>query len=179
MVNCTTCGGTNDDNAASCSACGLPLERRGWMRKVLALFTGGRSKGIGVPVKRDALSLLTALAAQRIMPQGQIVQTMEEALTSAVRKDNPETGSNMSVKLNPTTGKVNVYRLKTVVESVEHPFSQITLSDAQQIKDDANLGDEVAAEEPLPKNVSASAVRIAKQVVLQRLREPERGRKDV
>ena len=48
------------------------------------------------------------------------------------------------------------------------------MADAQFIKKGAELGDEVAAAEPLPHNASRIAAQTAKQVVLQRLREAER-----
>lgn len=179
MVSCASCRGTNDDLTAACTFCGQPLEGRSWWRRALGAFSSGNSNRTGEPVKRDFLTMLTTLAAQRLMQRGQILETLEEALVSAIKKDNPEMGPNISVKLDSATGKVAVYTLKTVVESVEDPARQITLADARLIEQHANLGDEVTAAEQLPKNVSAGAVQAAKRVVLQRLRDTERGRKDV
>ena len=90
------------------------------------------------------------------------------------RKDNPASGQNISVTLNPNSGEVSVYALKTVVEAVEDDEREITVIDARKIRRDADLGDEVAAAEPLPHNASRIAAQTAKQVVLQRLREAER-----
>jgi N utilization substance protein A len=125
-------------------------------------------------VKSDFLIALTQLAAERHLPREQVLQAIEVALGSAFKKDNPASGQNISVKLNPNTGDVSVYALKTVVESVEDPEREISLPDAQGIKKGAALGDEVAAAEPLPHNASRIAAQTAKQVVLQRLREAER-----
>ena len=125
-------------------------------------------------MKSDFLIALTQLAAERHLPREQVLQAIEVALASAFKKDNPASGQNISVKLNPNTGEVNVYALKTVVESVEDPDREISIADAKTIKKSADLGDEVAAEEPLPHNASRIAAQTAKQVVLQRLREAER-----
>jgi len=125
-------------------------------------------------VKSDFLIALTQLAAERHLPREQVLQAIEVALASAFKKDNPASGQNISVTLNPNTGEVNVYALRTVVESVEDPDREITLKDAQHIKTNVELGDEVAAKEPLPHNASRIAAQTAKQVVLQRLREAER-----
>ena len=125
-------------------------------------------------MKSDFLIALTQLAAERHLPREQVLQAIEVALASAFKKDNPASGQNISVKLNPNTGEVNVYALKTVVEWVEDPDREISLKDAQYIKTSAGLGDEVAAQEPLPHNASRIAAQTAKQVVLQRLREAER-----
>ena len=125
-------------------------------------------------MKSDFLIALTQLAAERHLPREQVLSAIEVALASAFRKDNPASGQNISVKLNPNTGDVNVYALKMVVDSVEDPEKEITVKDAQRIKAGVGLGDEVAAEEPLPHNASRIAAQTAKQVVLQRLREAER-----
>ena len=125
-------------------------------------------------MKSDFLIALTQLAAERHLPREQVLSAIEVALASAFKKDNPASGQNISVKLNPNTGDVNVYALKIVVDSVEDPDKEITVKDAQRIKVGADLGDEVAAEEPLPHNASRIAAQTAKQVVLQRLREAER-----
>ncbi|MCI0893800.1 MAG: transcription termination/antitermination protein NusA, partial [Chloroflexi bacterium] len=125
-------------------------------------------------MKSDFLIALTQLAAERHLPREQVLQAIEVALASAFKKDNPASGQNISVKLNPNSGEVRVYALKTVVESVEDRDREISVADAQEIKQGAELGDEVAADEALPHNASRIAAQTAKQVVLQRLREAER-----
>ena len=125
-------------------------------------------------MKSDFLIALTQLAAERHLPREQVLQAIEVALASAFKKDNPVMGQNISVKLNPNTGEVGVYALKFVVETVEDGEKEITVADAQQFKKGAEIGDEVAAEEPLPHNASRIAAQTAKQVVLQKLREAER-----
>lgn len=125
-------------------------------------------------MKSDFLIALTQLAAERHLPKEQVLQAIEVALASAFKKDNPVAGQNITVTLNPNTGDVSVFALKTVVEEVEDPTREISMRDAAAIKRDAELGDEVAAAEPLPHNASRIAAQTAKQVVLQRLREAER-----
>ena len=125
-------------------------------------------------MKSDFMIALTQLAAERHLPREQVLQAIEVALASAFKKDNPASGQNISVKLNPNTGDVKVFALKTVVDLVEDPDREISVKDAQYIKKGADLGDEVAATEPLPHNASRIAAQTAKQVVLQRLREAER-----
>ena len=125
-------------------------------------------------MKSDFMVALKQLAAERHLPMEQVLGAIEVALASAFKKDNPASGQNISVTLNPNSGEVSVYALKTVVEDVEDDEREITLSDARRIRRDADIGDEVAAAEPLPHNASRIAAQTAKQVVLQRLREAER-----
>ena len=125
-------------------------------------------------MKSDFLIALTQLAAERHLPREQVLLAIELAYASAFKKDNPELEQNITVKLNPNTGEVAVYALKTVVETVEDSSREISLADAQGIKQTAELGDEVAEAEPMLHNASRIGAQTAKQVVLQRLREAER-----
>ena len=125
-------------------------------------------------MKSDFMVALKQLAAERHLPMEQVLGAIEVALASAFKKDNPASGQNITVTLNPNSGEVSVYALKTVVDFVEDPEREITVSDAMKIKKGAVVGDEIAAAEPLPHNASRIAAQTAKQVVLQRLREAER-----
>ena len=125
-------------------------------------------------MKSDFMVALKQLAAERHLPMEQVLGAIEVALASAFKKDNPASGQNITVTLNPNSGEVSVYALKTVVDVVEDPEREITVAEASRIRKGAALGDEIAAAEPLPHNASRIAAQTAKQVVLQRLREAER-----
>ncbi len=125
-------------------------------------------------MKSDFLIALTQLAAERHLPREQALHAIEVALVSAFKKDNPATGQNITVTLNPNTGDVSIFPLRTVVEDVADPAREMTLQEALNIKRNAVLGDEIAADAPVPYNPSRIAAQTAKQVVLQRLREAER-----
>lgn len=125
-------------------------------------------------MKSDFLVALTQMAAERHLPREQVLSAVEVALASAFRKDNPAAGQNISVTLNPNTGEVSVFALKTVVAEVEDASREITLQAARRVKKDADLGDEVAPEGAIPYVPSRIAAQTTKQVVLQRLREAER-----
>lgn len=124
-------------------------------------------------MKSDFLIALTQLAAERHLPREQVLQAIEAALASAFKKDSLVVGQNISVKLNPNSGEVNVYATRTVVEEVEDSRREMDLAEAKRLKKDAVIGDDIAVE-ALPHQVSRIAAQTAKQVVLQRLREVER-----
>ena len=125
-------------------------------------------------MKSDFLIALTQMASERHLPKEQVLQAIEMALASAFKKDNPTMGQNLTVKLNPNTGEVLVYALRTVVEAVEDSEREISLGDAKVIRDDVALGDEIAEAEPLLVDPSRIAAQTAKQVLLQKTREAER-----
>ena len=116
---------------------------------------------------------LTQLAAERHLPREQVLQAIEVALASAFKKDSIVAGQNISVKLNPNTGEVDVFALKTVVDEVEDSRKEIGFKEALKLKPDIAVGEEVPIE-ALAHQVSRIGAQTAKQVVLQRLRELER-----
>ena len=129
--------------------------------------------GVQDAMKSDFIIALTQLAAERHLPREQVLQAVEAALASAFKKDSLMGGQNVSVKLNPNNGDVNVFATKTVVEEVQDPRREMGLEEAYKLKNDAELGEELAVE-ALPHQVSRIGAQTAKQVVLQRLREVER-----
>ena len=124
-------------------------------------------------MKSDFFIALTQLAAERHLPREQVLQAIEAALASAFKKDALGIGQNISVKLNPNNGEIDVFATKSVVETVEDPKREIELTEARKIKADAELLEDVPIE-ALPHQVSRIAAQTAKQVILQRLREVER-----
>ncbi len=124
-------------------------------------------------MKSDFLVALTQLAAERNLPREMVLSAIEAALVSAYRRDSITAGQNISVSLDPGSGDVSVHIVKTVVEEVEDPLLEMTLSEARKIKEDAELGQNVPTE-TLPHSAGRIAAQTAKQVVMQRLREAER-----
>ncbi len=124
-------------------------------------------------MKSDFIIALTQLAAERNLSKDIVLSAIEAALASAYRRDSIAAGQNISVKLDPNSGDVNVSIVKTVVEEVEDPLTEMTLADAKKISPIADLGDNVPIGE-LPHSSGRIAAQTAKQVVIQRLREAER-----
>ena len=125
-------------------------------------------------MKSDFLIALTQLVAERHLPREEVLQAVEAALVSAFKRDSTSMGQDISVKLNPNTGEMSVYALKTVVEDVEDPTREISLQQAKAFSPTITLGEEISTPEQLPHQASRIAAQTAKQVVLQRLREAER-----
>ena len=64
-------------------------------------------------------------------------------MASAFRKNNFAANQNISVKVNPSTGKITVLAEKEVVETLANPRLQVSLEEARRIKPDINIGDVV------------------------------------
>ncbi len=123
-------------------------------------------------MKSDFLLAITQLSAEKNLPKEVVLTAVEAALVSAYKKDNFATNQNIAVKINPNTGKVEVWAEKNVVEVPTDRRYEITLDEAQKVKEDAQIGDAIMVE-ATPRNAGRIAAQTAKQVILQRLHEAE------
>ncbi len=123
-------------------------------------------------MKSDFLLAITQLSAEKNLPAEVVLSTVEAALVSAYRKDNFAPNQEISVKINPSSGKVQVWAGKTVVEKPADPITEVSLVEAKKIKADVELGETVMVEST-PSNAGRIAAQTAKQVILQRLHEAE------
>ena len=123
-------------------------------------------------MKSDFLLAITQLSAEKNLPKEVVLGAVESALVSAYRKEHFLPTQNITVKISPTTGKVDVWAEKVVAEKVEDERKDITLAQAKKINPEAKLGDAVMVEST-PANAGRIAAQTAKQVILQRLHEAE------
>ena len=124
-------------------------------------------------MKSDFLIALTQLAAERNLPREMVIQAIEAGLVSAYRKDSVGAGQNVTVRLDPATGEVNVFAVMDVVKEVTDDRKELTLKDAKKRDPNAQLEGTVEIE-ITGRSGGRIAAQTAKQVVMQRLREAER-----
>ena len=123
-------------------------------------------------MKSEFLLAITQLSAEKNLPRDVVVAAVESALVSAYRKDNFAPNQNIEVKINPATGKVEVWAEKIVVEHPTDSRREIELEEARRINPDVQI-DDVLMVEDTPHNAGRIAAQTAKQVILQRLHEAE------
>jgi N utilization substance protein A len=81
---------------------------------------------------------------------------------------------NLETKLNPETGELEVVQFKVVVDRVEDPDTQVSLDEARRGDPDAAIGEELGKK--LDTEVLGRiAAQTAKQVIMQKVRDAERG----
>ncbi|MDH7576717.1 MAG: transcription termination factor NusA [Bacillota bacterium] len=102
-----------------------------------------------------------------------LLEAIEVALLSAYRK-NFGSVQNARVEIARETGEIKVFARKTVVDTVTDPRLEIDLENAKNINAEVNLSDAIEVE-VTPQNFGRIAAQTAKQVVVQRIREAERG----
>ena len=87
---------------------------------------------------------LAMLEKERGLPADYLLEKIKNAIVIAVKKDYEVEDENVSVVIEPDQGKFSVSLLKTVVEEVEDPATEISLEEAQQKKKSCKAGDEYA-----------------------------------
>jgi N utilization substance protein A len=123
-------------------------------------------------MKSDLYTAIAQIAAERGIPRDAVLQSIQQALTSVYKKS---TGSDeeVTVELDQTSGEMQVVVLKTVVESVSNPDSEISVEDALQYAATPIIGDTIKLIRT-PENFGRIAAQTVKQVVQTRIRDYER-----
>ena len=108
------------------------------------------------------------------IPRGYMYEKIQQAMLAAFRKDNPEYGENVEVILDENKKRIELVINKTVVNEVEDPTAEIDVDSAHQLSKRYSVGDTVAI--PVEtKKFGRIAAQAAKQVIIQGIREAERG----
>lgn len=102
-----------------------------------------------------------------------LFEAIEAALISAYKK-NFGSLQNVRVLIDRLTGEFKVYARKTIVDVVEDPRTQVSLGEARNLDPNYQLED-IVEYEVTPREFGRIAAQTAKQVVVQRIREAERG----
>ena len=123
-------------------------------------------------IKQLTLGMKT-IAEEKNLPEEIVLETIEQAIAAAWRRDNGERDQDVRAELNLNSGTAKVYVAREVVEVVGSDAHEISLEDAKKRKKDAALGDFLEDEYEVT-SFGRVAAQTAKQVVLQRLREAER-----
>ena len=119
------------------------------------------------------IEALNALEKDRGISKEVLVGAIEAALISAYKR-NYGTSANVRAEVDAETGDIQIFASKTVVETIENPHNEILLKDAKKVNGLYEVGD-VLEEEVKTKDFGRIAAQTAKQVVVQRIREAERG----
>ena len=120
----------------------------------------------------ELFSALDALEKEKGISKEYMLERVEAALMNAFSKAFP--GGEISVVLDPNKKECRVFRLWTIVAEVTDPAKEISLEDAKKRNKRHVLGGKVK-EEIKTKNFSRTVAQSAKQVIIQGIREAERG----
>lgn len=120
---------------------------------------------------KEFINALNAIVAEKGIDRGIVIEAMEQALAAAYKKK----GGPARCTVNPETGEIRLFSVRTVVEDENFydPKSQISLTDAKVRVPDIEIGETI--EDPVEMtDFGRVAAGTAKQVVVQRIKEAEK-----
>ena len=124
----------------------------------------------------EIFAALQMLEKERGIPVSYMVDRIKQALINAYRKDREDhretAAENVVVELTEST--MSMVQQKTVVEEVENSALEISLDAARNLLPTAQLGSVVSIPVKI-ENFGRIAAQTAKQVIIQGIREAERG----
>lgn len=124
-------------------------------------------------MNKEFIQAIEDLEKEKHISKDILLDAIESALVSAYKK-NYGTSQNVRVDIDQETGDINVYMRMDVVDEVEDDLTQISLEEAKEIDSRYEAGD-IVEYQVTPRDFGRIAAQTAKQVVVQRIREAERG----
>lgn len=120
------------------------------------------------------LDALIDLEREKGIPKEYMKERITQALLTAYKRDSTQSLDNVFVELDEDKKEIRMYVRKEVVETVENPAAQISLEQAGEISKRVGIGDFLNLEIET-KHFGRIAAQTAKQVIIQGIREAERG----
>ncbi len=125
--------------------------------------------------KNEFVLAFNEVLEEKQLPKDIILSAIESAMVSAYRRAvNASSAQHVEAKVDPDTGKVNIFVEKEVVEDVQNPETEVLLEVARKVDPDCQLSDMVVVEST-PEDFGRVAAQTARQVIQQRIREAERN----
>lgn len=124
-------------------------------------------------MNKEFISAMEELENERHISKELLLEAIESALVSAYKK-NYGTSQNVRVSIDRAMGTIDVFMRKDVVAEVEDPMVEVSVEEAQSFDPEYEVGD-VIEYQVTPMDFGRIAAQTAKQVVVQRIREAERG----
>ena len=128
--------------------------------------------------KSEIIEAIKLLAKEKDIPEERLFGAIENAMKAAYRKNLPKGAvepANVVVNVSRQTGVATVLARMLVVEEVVNPATQITLEEARQHRASAQM-DDIVEVDVTPRSFLRVAAQTAKQVIMQCIREAERGK---
>jgi len=124
-------------------------------------------------MNREFIEAMDELEKEKHISKDVLLETIESALVSAYKK-NYGTSQNVRVQIDREEGDIAVLMRKDIVEEVTDDMTEMSLEEAQEIDPRYEVGDGIEFA-VTPRDFGRIAAQTAKQVVVQRIREAERG----
>lgn len=127
-------------------------------------------------VQTDLMIAVNQIAAESNIDPDEVIEAIKEAIKTGFRRDYPEENETLlEVEIKPEEiQSIRVYANKKVVKEVTNKTAQIELNAARKIEPKLKEGDHIMVDVTPTGDFGRVAAQVAKQVILQKIRESEK-----
>ncbi|MFH1874925.1 MAG: transcription termination factor NusA [Pseudomonadota bacterium] len=122
---------------------------------------------------QDLDRILEQVSKDKGIPKAALIEAIESAFLTAARKKWGHLGE-LESHYNEEVGEIELFQFKTVVDNIENPSTEMSLSEAHELDPDSQMGDVLGVKMD-PSVFGRIAAQTAKQVIIQKVREAERN----
>jgi transcription termination/antitermination protein NusA len=119
----------------------------------------------------ETINILEQLSREKGIDKDVLIDALKAAVEVAARKRYPA-ATELQSEFNESTGEVEIYLEKTVAKKITNPDEEISLKEATAFSEDVQVGDQVLVQQ-IMENYGRIAAQLAKQVIVQKVREAE------
>lgn len=123
-------------------------------------------------IDRGIVAMLSELAVERDIKKDFILDTLKESIITAAKKlYGPE--ENLECEISEASGKITLYRIKTVAKKVSDPNTEISIKKARKIKPTVEVGATFREEVPIDE-FGRNTITIVKNTLIQKIKTNEK-----
>jgi N utilization substance protein A len=119
----------------------------------------------------EVIHIIEQLCREKGIDKDFLIDAVKTAVEAAARKKLPHV-ENIVTQFNIENGDAEIWAELSIVDAVDDLHNQILLADAVKISPDAQLGETVLVKQEI-RDLGRIAAQLAKQVILQKVREAE------
>ena len=122
-------------------------------------------------MNRELIAVIDEIGRQKGIDKARVIGAIESALQTAAKKRFGQ-AENIQVEIDPKTGEISVVSKKIIVDTVANPKAEISLKEAREYDEGAEVGDEIGSLIEMDE-LGRIAAQTAKEVIFQKVREAE------
>ncbi len=125
-------------------------------------------------INKEFFAAVEQLEKEKGIPVDYMLDRVGQALITAYKRENDGMTDNVYVVPDRENQEIRMFVRKTVVDDVYEPYEELSVEEAREYKANAVLGDVIDIDIPT-RSFGRIAAQTAKQVIIQGIREAERG----
>ncbi len=124
-------------------------------------------------MRASFIAAVNQICSEKNVKADDVLEAVRQAIATAYRKDYGNKEQEIRVVLREDQDMPSILLIKEVVDDVFNENFEISLKDAQRVKPDAEISDEIEID-VTPVGYGRIAAQAAKQVIIQKLQESEK-----